>query len=154
MEINVSQQLKESTGSVRYYEVKETINIADNGSLVQGKVKLICTDRSILVMGSLHTEVSINCSRCLSTFHFPLDVTVEDEFFPTTDILTATPQPVPVEAECFTINKYNILDLTEAVRQHVLLDIPMRPLCHQDCAGLCPSCGHNLNQGTCACPSG
>jgi len=83
-----------------------------------------------------------------------LEVTLEDEYFPITDVGTMTPQPVAVEDECFTINRYNTLDLTEAVRQRALLVIPMKPLCRQDCAGLCPDCGHNLNRGPCACPPG
>ena len=59
---------------------------------------------------------------------------------------------LPDEPGCFTIDEHHILDLTEAVRQYALLALPMKPLCRQDCAGLCPTCGHNLNQGGCGCP--
>jgi uncharacterized protein len=38
------------------------------------------------------------------------------------------------------------------VRQYALLAIPMKPLCREGCAGLCPTCGRNLNQGPCDCP--
>jgi uncharacterized protein len=44
-----------------------------------------------------------------------------------------------------------LLDLTEAIRQRVLLEIPMVTLCREDCAGLCSQCGHNLNLGPCDC---
>lgn len=43
------------------------------------------------------------------------------------------------------------LDLHEAVRELVLLDAPTTPLCRPDCAGLCPTCGANLNDGPCGC---
>jgi len=43
------------------------------------------------------------------------------------------------------------LVLEEIVREQVLLSIPARTLCRQDCKGLCPRCGQNLNSGTCAC---
>jgi uncharacterized protein len=46
-----------------------------------------------------------------------------------------------------------VLDLTEVVRQAIFLAIPMSPVCRADCAGLCPQCGQNLNEGQCHCVS-
>ena len=69
-----------------------------------------------------------------------------------TDMVSGAPLPLPEEPDCFTIDEHNILDLTEAIRQYALLTVPMKPLCHQDCAGLCPTCGINLNQASCDCP--
>ena len=43
------------------------------------------------------------------------------------------------------------LDLEPLARDAVLLELPLAPLCHEGCKGLCPSCGANLNQGSCAC---
>jgi uncharacterized protein len=60
--------------------------------------------------------------------------------------------PVSQEPGGFIIDEHHILDLTEAIRQYALLALPMKPLCQESCAGLCPSCGHNLNQGACNCP--
>ena len=48
---------------------------------------------------------------------------------------------------------HHVIDLTEAICQYALLAAPMKPLCHNDCAGLCQKCGHNLNKGPCACPT-
>ncbi len=154
MQINVSQQLKESIGSTRNYEVSEAVDITGNGSdsQVQGKVKLTRTGRSILVKGRLQTEIELACSRCLSLFSHPLTLDIEDEYFPATDVVNGAPLTLPDEPSCFTIDEHHILDTTEAIRQYALLAIPMKPLCHQDCAGLCPSYGHNLNEGTCGCP--
>jgi len=155
MQINVSQQLKSAIGSVRDYEVSEIIDVTDNGnsSLVQGKVRLMRTDRGILVKGILNTEVGLTCSRCLSLFNYPLALKIEEEYFPTTDVVSGAPLPLPDELGCFTIDEHHTLDLTEAIRQCALLAIPMKPLCREDCAGLCPNCGHNLNQGPCNCLS-
>ena len=49
------------------------------------------------------------------------------------------------------LNEAHEVDLTEPVRQSVLLEIPMKPLCRPDCAGLCPHCGKNRNEGPCDC---
>ena len=154
MQINVAQQLKSAIGSVRDYEVSETVDVIGdgNGSLVQGKVSLIRTDRGILVKGKLEAEVELSCSRCLNRFNCPIILNIEEEFFPTIDMVSGASLPLPDEpGSSFTINERHELDLAEAMRQSALLAIPMKPLCREDCAGLCPGCGHNLNQGLCSC---
>ncbi len=153
MEINVSQQLKGPIGSERDYELSESVDLAGGPRMVEGRVRLVRTDRGILAKGTLRTQVEVNCSRCLTSFSCPLVLSIEDEYFPTTNVLTGAPLPLPEEPGCFIIDEHHILDLTEAVRQYVLLAIPMKPLCCEDCAGLCPHCGHNLNLGSCSCPS-
>ncbi len=154
IKINVSQLLKAPIGSTRNYTVDEIVDIADGNSLVQGKVELIRTDRGILAKVKLHTELELTCSRCLILFSCPLTLSIEEEYFPTTDVVTGASLPLPDEpGGCFTIDGRNILDLTEAIRQYTLIAIPMKPLCREDCVGLCPTCGCNLNNGPCNCPS-
>ena len=153
MQINVSQQLKSSVGTIRNYEVSGVVDITGDNSnnVVQGEVKLIRTNQGILVRGSLHTEVEGTCSRCLSPFSYPLTLDIEEEYFPTTDMDSSISLPLPEEPGCFSIDENHMLDLTEAIRQYALLAIPMKPVCREDCAGLCPHCGHNLNHGLCNC---
>jgi len=152
VQINVSQQLKASIGSIRDYEVSEIVTIDGGNDTVQGMVRLMRTDRGILAKGVLHTEIELTCSRCLSVFNCPLTLNIEEEYFPTTDIFSSTPLHVPDEPGCFTIDEHNILNLTEAIRQYTIMAIPMKSLCQQDCAGLCPTCGVNLNHSSCNCP--
>ena len=151
MQINVSQLLKEAIGSAREYEVNETINVAGGGCEVQGEVKLVRTDRGIMVKGKLQTVVEVTCSRCLSLFNCPLVLNIEEEYFPTTDVVSGDSLPLPEEPGYFIIDERYVLDLTEATRQYLMLAIPMKPLCREDCAGLCSRCGYNLNQGPCDC---
>jgi uncharacterized protein len=153
MEVNVAQLLKEGIGSVRDYEVDGVIDVTGDGSKspVHGKLTLTRTDRSILVKGVIESEVELTCSRCLSPFRCPLSLNFEEEFFPTTDIISGAALPPSGDLDHFTIDERHILDLTEALRQGLLVAIPMKPLCGEDCAGLCPNCGQNLNLGPCAC---
>ena len=109
------------------------------------------TGQGILIRGVLDTAIDATCSRCLSSFSWPLTLDIEEEYFPTTDVISGAPLPLPEEPGCFTIDEHYVLDLTEAIHQHLLLAIPMKQLCREDCAGLCPNCGHNLNQGPCDC---
>lgn len=154
MRINVSQQLKEPIGSTRNYRVDEIIDITGDGdsSVVQGDIGLVRTDRGILAKGTLCVTVNVTCSRCLRLFGCSLNLKVEDEYFPVAEVASGTPAPLPEESDGITIDKYHTLDLTEIIRQNALLALPIKPLCRQDCAGLCSECGHNLNQGSCGCP--
>jgi uncharacterized protein len=151
IQINVAQLLKEPVGSTRSYEVDDSVKIADDDRVVKGQVNMIRTNRGILVTAALNTEIELTCSRCLAEFICPLSLEIEEEYFPTIDILTGAPVAIPDEPGAFAIDQNNILDLTEAIRQYTLLSIPMKPLCREDCAGLCLTCGTNLNEKQCQC---
>ena len=152
-EFNVSQLLKSSIGTTRTYEIDERVNIGEDNPIVRGEVTLLRTNRGILVTGKLETELAVTCSRCLEQFHEPATLQIEEEFFPTIDILTGAAVTVPEDdPDAFTIDQNNILDLTEAIRQYALMAVPMKPLCRPDCKGLCPTCGKNLNVEGCGCP--
>lgn len=154
MQINVSQLLQEPIGALRDYEINEIVDITGEGegSPVEGKCRLLRTQRSILATCELRTDVNLTCSRCLGQFRQHLDLKFEEEYLPTVDVASGVPLPPPEEASTFTIDEHHILDLSEATRQYSLLGIPMKPLCDSECAGICPHCGKNLNQGRCDCP--
>jgi len=151
--INVSQLLRSSIGAIRSYRVNDVVSISGGDSVFWGDVSLLRTDRGVLAKATLHTEVEVTCSRCLSLFASPLTLHIEEEYFPVIDVVSGNLLPLSGEPGCFTIDEHHILDLSEAIRQYALLAIPMKPLCRQDCAGLCPTCGHNLNLGPCKCLS-
>ncbi|MBT9163504.1 MAG: hypothetical protein DDT24_00412 [Chloroflexi bacterium] len=148
MQINVAQQLKSPLGDIRYYSIDET---SREGSRIRGEVKLVRTNRSILVTGQLRTVIESTCSRCLEAFECPLEFEMEEEYFPTSDILSGLAVPVSEEVDDFIIGGDHILDLNEAVRQNILIGLPSKPLCQVGCAGLCQKCGYNLNYGLCHC---
>ncbi len=154
MDMNVSQLLRDPIGSTRDFKIDELIDISSDGKShkIQGECRLLRTRRSILVSCQLDTEVELSCNRCLGKFLQPLKIKFEEEFFPTLDALSGAPLPEPEESSAFTIDEHHTLDLTEAMRQYILMAIPMKALCKQDCAGLCPTCGKNLNEGPCNCP--
>jgi uncharacterized protein len=154
MDMNVSQLLRDPIGSTRDYQIDTTIDITGDGKShkIRGKCNLLRLQDSILVRCALNTEVELTCSRCLSKFRYPQKIKFEEEFLPTIDVLSGASLPEPEEPGAFTIDEQHILDLTEAVRQYSVLNIPIKALCKKDCAGLCPTCGKNLNEGKCRCP--
>lgn len=152
MVIDVCEQLKERIGSTRHYSFGRSGNSQDEADFpLQGEISLTRTERGILVTGVLNTRVEAMCSRCLGTFHQPLTLKIEEELLPTVDSSTGAHLSWPEEEGAFIISDKQEFDLGEAVRQYALLALPMKPLCREDCAGLCPTCGHNLNLGPCSC---
>jgi len=100
--------------------------------------------RSLLVRGNLAGEITLECSRCLEEFAFPLRVHFEQEFRPQS-------AGSPGFDDDFMTYNDDVLDLDDLIQQTVWLNLPMKPLCRPDCLGLCPVCGHNLNEGPCSC---
>ncbi|MBI2854199.1 MAG: DUF177 domain-containing protein [Chloroflexi bacterium] len=148
MEFNVAQLLREPVGSTRHHKL-----CGEDGTDVRGDIEMVRTDRGILVRGRLSTCVETTCSRCLCSFSCPVTFDLEEEVFPTIEVFSGAPLPSPEDRDAFTIDEHHILDLGEAIRQYALLSLPMKPLCRQDCLGLCEQCGHNLNEGKCSCPA-
>jgi len=148
MKINVAQMLKEPVGAVRHVTLDEAV---ENGLPVRGEVQLLRTNRSILVTGKLDAVSHEACSRCLEEFECHLPLELEEEFFIVRDPVTGALLEQPGDPGAFTVDEENTLDIGEAVRQYRLLAEPMKPVCREDCAGLCPQCGCNLNLSTCDC---
>jgi uncharacterized protein len=133
--INVAQLLKEPIGSSQSYDISGTIGEEVEG-FVEGKAKVIRISRGVLVQCKLTAEVKLICSRCLNTFLCPISFTAEEEFLPISDVSGDLARSSPEQSEEFTIDNKNILDLSELIRQYVLLDLPMKPLCRPDCPGI------------------
>jgi uncharacterized protein len=151
VQINVSQQLKSSIGTIRNYEVDTTVDIDGEEVEFTGVVRLMKTDRGILLKGTFNTILFLRCSRCLSDFAYPLTVKIEEEYFPVMDVNTGVMLPAPEEPGSFTIDDHNIMNISEAIRQYTLMALPIKALCREDCSGLCPTCGTNLNEKSCNC---
>jgi uncharacterized protein len=121
---------------------------------VAGKIRFANTGELLLVTGKIHTSIKMECGRCLTEFTQPFNVDIEEEFRieHIGDVIQALPLEEDDEAEIALISN-NILNVTELVRQNLLLELPIQPLCNKDCKGLCPSCGENLNEKLCSCPA-
>lgn len=154
MQLNTAQLLKEAIGASRSYNINDDLSFTEeeiDRCHIQGDVKLIRTDKGILVKGALEGQSHLMCSRCLTFFEYQLKFKIEEEFFPSIDVTRGYSLPTPEDSNAFMIDTHHVLDLSEAIRQYVLLNLPMKPLCHPDCSGLCPVCGANINEGACHC---
>jgi len=133
--INVAQLLKEPAGTSQSHDISGIIGEEVEG-FVEGKAKVIRISRGVLVQCKLNAEVRLICSRCLDTFFCPVSFTAEEEFLPIADVADDLAISSPEQSEDFTIDDKNILDLGELIRQYVLLNLPMKPLCRPECLGI------------------
>jgi len=131
----VTQLLKEPVGSSRSHDISGLISDEVEG-FVEGKAKVIRISRGVLVQCKLTAEIKLICSRCLDAFLCPISFTAEEEFLPISDVSGDLAPSSPEQSEEFTINDKNILDLGELIRQYILLNLPMKPLCQPDCTGM------------------
>jgi len=141
--INVAQLRKEPVGSSQSHDISGTISEEVKG-FVEGKAKVIRTNRGVLVQCKLTAEVELICSRCLNAFLYPISFTAEEEFFSVSDVPIDLARSSPEQSEGFTIDNKNILDLSELIRQYTLLNLPMKPLCRLDCPGMKEANSHGV----------
>ena len=99
----------------------------------------------VFVRGTLRTTVRLACRRCLSPVERRVDETVDLLYLDRVE-------EEELDGEVYRLpERGDELDLAAAVREHLLLDMPEYGLCSEECRGLCPTCGANLNEGTCDC---
>lgn len=154
MQFNVAQLLKEPTGSTRSYAVDESFEpLEGTGSdHARGSVRMLRTDSGIWLSSEMDTTIRCTCSRCLAQYPQSLHLSIEEEYFPTVDVVTGVSLALPEDADPGqAIDGRHTLDLLETVRQYILVNMPMKPLCKDNCRGLCPHCDANLTQGACGC---
>lgn len=89
--------------------------------------------RELIVKGRLSLPVEFVCARCLKTYGAEVKV--------------------PRYVFTRTVAEREIIDLTESVREDIIIALPLKPLCRKECKGLCPRCGRDRNLEQCSCPS-
>ena len=103
------------------------------------------------LVGQVTTELELPCSRCLEPFRLPVAAPFDLRYLPASDASTAVEREVDDEDLETSYYENDAIDLNELLREQFYLALPMKPLCRDDCQGLCPQCGTNLNTGTCSC---
>ncbi len=148
----------------------EELGLTDGDTQLEGALAigldLTKVERTVCVTGVVEGTAVRECVRCLTKFSEPLAFALRVVYEP-------EPKPVPASAKRVDHRKKAVepeeveadetddeiyhyegdhLELAPMLREQVILSDPMHPLCKDDCAGLCPHCGKNLNEGRCACP--
>ncbi len=109
----------------------------------------------IRVHGNIRGSVCMECTRCLEEYRQELDIEV-DEFYRRPGLATVTGEGGRLaEADIQEEDEYVIsegaIDLNLLINDAVMLSLPIKRLCGEECRGLCQVCGKNLNEGECGC---
>ena len=110
-----------------------------NGAPLTVDVELQALSDGIVVHGTVSGTWEAICRRCLGVAG-GVAVAVVEELY----------QERPTSDEAFTFDG-DAIDLSPLVRENLLVELPLAPLCRADCAGLCPVCGVDRNAETCSC---
>jgi DUF177 domain-containing protein len=146
-EIGVSERIDElnelyKNGQVRDFRFPPTVDV---------HLAYYRSGQQIFFKGSLAGTLEATCSRCLNAYPFALNK--EFEFVLSPDPSRSGRKIEELRKEDLALSYYSTdeINLTPLIREQVMLALPTRPLCKEDCRGLCGHCGVNLNHETCGC---
>ncbi|AZV56272.1 DUF177 domain-containing protein [Clostridium sp. AWRP] len=98
----------------------------------------------LLLEGKINTLLELTCSRCLSKFSYAVNIDITERF--------TNNNKENKDDEAIFIDS-NIIDITEIIENNIILILPIKRLCSENCKGLCQQCGTNLNNSKCQCKS-
>ncbi len=145
--LKVGQLWQAAKGTSEKYDIELSESISDDLILekpIKLSLELIKMKDSIVALGhNLETAVTLDCNRCLIKFKEMIEAdSFEREFLMNPKERDYDP------SEHFLIDSKDLtIDLSDMLRQEIILHFPINPVCSTRCKGLCPQCGSNLNNG-------
>jgi uncharacterized protein len=103
------------------------------------------------LVGRVQTTLTMPCSRCVEPFSFPVDAAFDLRYQPRTENSGEPEREIEEDDLSTAFYENDTIDLADLMREQFYLSLPMKPLCRDDCRGLCPTCGANLSRETCNC---
>ncbi|MCX7046671.1 MAG: DUF177 domain-containing protein [Candidatus Sumerlaeota bacterium] len=117
---------------------------------VRGHLSWRWVDNKVVATGRVSTQAQTVCSRCLNDVQINLETSVRlvysDRPEPETDVIE-----IGMDEDGLNHFTGDVVDAREEIREAILLELPEFPVCAQNCKGLCPGCGADLNKESCAC---
>ncbi len=149
----VSGLLADVPGTVREYVI-EPVDVDPGEGLVltepvTGSVRLLRTNRGLVVEAKVSTAIAGECARCLRPLATPVRARIDEEVLPTIDLASGAVIPLEEDAdpEAPRLTDHHELELRPLVAEAISLQEPIAPLCEPECPGLCPECGERLEAG-------
>jgi len=140
LRLNVGFILPLSVGSSREFLFEyEQLQVAPDLDLkyITGTARVTRTPQGLLLQLKMRARISAECVRCLSEFEQPLQIDLTELYAFSDRSMSDSGLILP---------ESGVINLAPLVREYMLLEVPINPLCRLDCKGLCPVCGENLNE--------
>ncbi|HEX8922577.1 MAG TPA: DUF177 domain-containing protein [Pyrinomonadaceae bacterium] len=116
---------------------------------VEGRVRK--SGREVRVTGQLSARAEVDCDRCLKTVALPVEAAFDVAYVPVEDYRASEAAELQEEDLSLSVFDGETIDVDELVREQLLLALPARALCGEQCKGLCPTCGADRNTNPCDC---
>ncbi len=149
--------------AVRGLPMREALGAsASEGSAGSGhlSVQLYTEGAHVFANGHIRGAVTVACSRCIEPVRVEFDEPIRVTYLPSAELRQDDEPEAAQEEDGVAVTEDDLdlfaydgeaIDLEPLVREHFVLAVPYAPLCSEECRGLCPQCGINRNQGSCAC---
>ena len=116
---------------------------------VSGKVRL--AGNEVFVSGHIETRAQVECDRCLQPVELPVSADFALEYISGADYESSAVAELTEDELSVSVFDGETIDVDEIVKEQILLTVPTRMLCREDCKGICPECGTDRNTGECNC---
>ncbi|MBI3802268.1 MAG: DUF177 domain-containing protein [Nitrospirae bacterium] len=138
-----------------YEEGPEEFDLSKSGFAIKGNIHVLVkaikhNEEDVYVRGAITAEIVSECSRCLKPLTNTIESDFQVEYVPRTSVPEGEQELVQEELDLLFYDGETI-NIREEVEGQLILSTPMRPLCREDCRGLCPQCGQDLNVRQCNC---
>lgn len=143
LRLNVGFLLNSAIGTSREFVFNHQKMLLEEDLTVQdfaGVARFSRTPQGLLLQGEFSASVKLDCVRCLESYSQPLDISFTDLYAFDKRNISESNLLVPEEGQ---------IDLEPLIREYAFLEFPISPICMQNCKGLCPVCGENLNKTDC-----
>ena len=152
MIINIDKLPNEGLIIAKDFEFTSSDLVEENAVFLQpvhAEISVKKIGDEIRIKGNIKTCLSFVCSRCLVPFRFPVDSHFDLVYLP------EELDFIKDELECDDLNNFfyynRQLDLKDVVMEQLNLTFPLKPLCSEECQGICPICGKSQRNGRCDC---
>jgi len=116
---------------------------------VNGKIRL--AGNEVFVNGHVDTRAQVECDRCLKPVEVPVNADFELEYISGSEYESSAAAELTEAEMSVSVFDGKAIDVDEIVKEQILLTVPTRMLCREDCKGICPECGTDRNTGECSC---
>ena len=154
MRIELGKLEKAGTSVAHVYQPEEIVLDEEHVRLTeppQVSARLKRSGREVRLRGRITGRAEVDCDRCLRSVAIPVEAGFDVTYLPAEDYISSEAAELREEDLSLSVFDGETIDVDELVREQLLLALPARALCNEECKGLCPRCGADRNLKQCGC---
>jgi len=149
------ENLEDGRGGFAHTYQPEELGLSDERVTVIGPVsvdgRVKRSGAEVTVSGAIAANLEVVCDRCLKPVQVPIANDFQVDYITGSEYESSHNAELTEQELAVSVFDGEGIDVDELVREQILLSVPNRTLCREDCKGMCPTCGADLNAGPCNC---